>query len=124
MSIFILIILGGLVGGGIAVGMKRDVVVPAILGALAVPLIIGAMLAPVELTAASHFIAPQNVRFVAFLINVIGAMWAGILAEHRRRSVVGWALLGFFLPLFGVIFAALAEKQPDARESNVALGAA
>ncbi len=118
MIIFILTLVGGLFGFGFAVAVKRDVVLPDVVGA-ALPFVVGALMSDASIDVILRHVNPNNVRFIGLVFAVIGACWAAILADHRRRSIIGWAVLGFFLPLPGVIFAALAPKLPTDGNSTV-----
>ena len=52
-----------------------------------------------------------------YLISFLGAVIAAVIASGKGRSVIGFAALGLFLPLIGVIIALcvgpLHAKQPN-----------
>lgn len=124
MLIFILAIVGGLFGFGLAIGAKKDVVGPSIAAATTFALVGLVLASPDALGSAFRHMSVGTARFLSLLVAVVGAIWAGHLAEDRRRNVIAWGALGFFLPLIGVVLAAIAPKLDEKGEPMLSTGAA
>jgi hypothetical protein len=43
----------------------------------------------------------------AFIVGCVSALVCWILAQRKGRSPIGFAIVGFFLPLVGIIIAAV-----------------
>ncbi len=48
---------------------------------------------------------------IALLIGIIGAFWTASLASRKNLNVLGYAILGFLLPLIGVLVVLSAEDR-------------
>lgn len=46
---------------------------------------------------------------LSFFIGVIGAIWCAVVASNKNISVLGYTVLGFVLPLLGVILVHVAK---------------
>ena len=56
------------------------------------------------------------VMFGALILAIICGTWAGAVATGKGRSMQWWFIIGFFLPVIGVIAAYIApRKKPVAK---------
>jgi len=37
------------------------------------------------------------------LMMIAGAIWSAVVASGKNRNVIGWMLLGLFMPVVGVV---------------------
>lgn len=51
------------------------------------------------------------VMFGALILMIICGTWAGAVAAGKGRSMQWWFIIGFFLPIIGVIAAYVARPQ-------------
>lgn len=49
--------------------------------------------------------------WISLTIAVVSALVSGYIASNKGRHVVGYAILGFFLPIVGLIVAALVPSK-------------
>jgi hypothetical protein len=54
------------------------------------------------------------VMFGALLIMIISGSWAGAVAARKGRSMQWWFIIGFFLPVIGVILIYILKPIPAA----------
>lgn len=52
---------------------------------------------------------------LAFLFSIIGAIWSANIASRKNLNPLGYALLGFLLPLIGVLVVYGAAPQTPER---------
>jgi hypothetical protein len=54
------------------------------------------------------------VMFGTLLIMIISGSWAGAVAARKGRSMQWWFIIGFFLPVIGVILIYILKPIPAA----------
>jgi hypothetical protein len=64
--------------------------------------------------------APKEVTMVVLIIGVLGAAISAVIAMGKGRSALGWGVLGFLMPLIGVIVALCLAEAPKAALSEEA----
>ena len=53
---------------------------------------------------------------IYFIVGLVGAVWAAAVAGSKNNNALGYAVLGFVLPLIGVIAAYAAA--PSSRKDD------
>ncbi len=79
-----------------------------------------------QVLAASNFFAAivewsskwTYVMFGGLLLMIIMGTWAGAVADRKGRSMQGWFLIGFFVPVIGLV-AAYTVKPIEGKESKI-----
>lgn len=56
-----------------------------------------------------------GIMIAGVVVAVISGTWAGAVASGKERSMQGWFLVGFFLPIIGVIVIYLLPKSKGGR---------
>ena len=57
--------------------------------------------------------APELME-IAILFGFIGAIWSAVVAGNKNRNPIGYLVLGFLIPLVGVLVAYGAAPLPPA----------
>lgn len=52
------------------------------------------------------------IMFAALLIMIISGSWAGAVAARKGRSMQWWFIIGFFLPVIGIIVIYILKSLP------------
>jgi hypothetical protein len=59
----------------------------------------------------------RSLMGIAIVIALIGAIWCAHVASTKHLNVLGYTLLGFLLPLIGVLVVLSAQPAPPPEES-------
>ena len=58
------------------------------------------------------------IMFGALIVAIICGTWAGAVATRKGRSMQWWFIIGFFLPVIGVIAIYIAPKKQAAAKTG------
>lgn len=58
------------------------------------------------------------IMFGGFVLAVVLGSWAGAVAARKGRSMQLWFLIGFFIPIFGLIASYVVKPKVPEKESG------